>query len=607
MKEYIRNIFDKNFKFKVFNKLLILYSAVVVVSLVALTFFMCNSIITSTRNSEINKNKKIVNSVNIFLSNKNINAANMIYQLYSSQELLNDLTSYLQYNIEDYTSRLLDRYSESASFNINTIETFIRYNFNTYPDVESITLYSSVQNMFSTYNANNKFSFYSGNSTYNQNIVNDNTMIGPSYTPSIIKDAETSSSPYTITHIIKNSETKRVLGNISINYSPEKIKNSYSQYKDELLGYILILSPNGNVIYDSSKKHTGIYPYLSLLKSDVTSVNLETKSYVNIDSTNPNAIIVGIIPENEVLNKSISQVKTVISIALILILIAIFFIFFFLASYSKRTENIMKAMNQLKNGDLTATIPIISKQDDELSVISQSFNDMCENLNSYIKKVYLLELKQKNAELVALQAQINPHFLYNTLESIRMRAIAQDSPDVAKMIYILATFFRNSVKRKMIISVSEELNNCKLYLELFKIRYESKLNFSLDVAEEVKNYGILKLSVQPIIENYIIHGIDFTKSDNFACINASLNDNKITITVSDNGKGINNENLRKIQNSIKNHMNSSSDSIGIINVNERIKLTYGEEYGIEIDSIEGVGTNVHIKIPAINVAHVLNN
>ncbi len=187
-----------------------------------------------------------------------------------------------------------------------------------------------------------------------------------------------------------------------------------------------------------------------------------------------------------------------------------------------------------------------------------------------------------------------------------MRAIAQDSPDVAKMIYILATFFRNSVKRKMIISVSEELNNCKLYLELFKIRYESKLNFSIEVAEEVKNYSILKLSVQPIIENYIIHGIDFTKSNNFASIKVSLNDNKITITVSDNGKGIDNEKLQIIQNSIKTHMDSSSGSIGIINVNERIKLTYGDDYGVEIYSTEGIGTDVHITIPAINVIDVIN-
>ncbi len=399
MKDYISNIYNKNFKFKVFNKLLILYSAVVILSLVALTFFMCNSIITSTRNSELNTNKKIVNSVNVFLSNKNINTANIIYQLYSSQEILNDMTSYLENNIEDYTSKLLDRYSESASFDINTTETFIRYNFNTYPDIESVSLYSSVQNMYSTYNSNNKFSFYSGNRVDNQNIANENIMIGQNYTNPVNKNVKNFNLPYTITHIIKDSETKKVLGNISISYSSEKIENSYSQYKDELLGYILILSPNGNVIYDSSKKHTGIYPYLNLLKNDVTSVNLETKCYVNVDSTNPNAIIVGIIPEKEVLNKSMLQVRTVISIALILILLAIFFIFFFLNSYSKRTENIMKAMDQLKHGDLSANIPIISKQEDELSVISQSFNDMSRNLNAYIKKVYLLELKQKMRNL----------------------------------------------------------------------------------------------------------------------------------------------------------------------------------------------------------------
>ena len=602
MNESIRKTFNKYFEIKVFNKLFVLYSAVVVLSLVALTFFVCNTIIISTKNSVINSNRKITDSVNSFLLTKNNNTANIIYQLYSSQEITNDITSYLKYNIEDYTSRLLDRYSSSPSFTITNTDSFIKHNFNIYPDIESITLYSSIQNMFSIYNVNNKFSLYNGNPVASETIIND-----PNYEKSINEEIERSNKEnlaYTLTNIIKDSETNEILGNISISYSSQSIEKSYSQYKDELLGYILVLSPNGTVIFDSSKKHTGNYPYLNLLKSDDTSIKLDTECYVNINSSNPNAIIVGIIPKNEVLNKSMLQVKSVISIALILILFALFFIYFFLTSYSKRTENIMSAMNKLKKGDLTARIPIISKYEDELTIISQSFNDTCEDLNSYIKKVYLLELKQKNAELVALQAQINPHFLYNTLESIRMRAIAQDSPDVAKMIYILATFFRNSVKRKMIISVSEELNNCKLYLELFKIRYESKLNFSTEMAENVVNYSILKLTVQPIIENYILHGIDFTKTDNYASIKATLNNNKITITISDNGKGINNEKLQIIKNSLKNPMNNPTDSIGIINVNERIKLTYGDNYGVEIDSTEGLGTDVYIKIPAIKASDI---
>lgn len=609
MKKDTSRTLNKHFKFRVFNKLLILYSAVIIISLVALTFFVCNSILISTKNSELDSNRKILNSVNSFLSNKNNDAANMIYQLYSSQEILSDITSYLKYNYEDYTSELLDKYSNSASFTINTTETFIKYNFNIDPDIESVTLYSSIQNIFSIYNSNNKFSFYNGSSINSQNIINEDIMDNSNhgiYSNNTTEKLSKENSPYTITHIISDSETRKALGDISISYSSQGIEKSYSKYKDELLGYILILKPNGTVIFDSSKKHSGKYPYFNLLKEDAKSIKLDTQCYVNIDSSNPNVIIAGIIPENKVLNKSMLGIKAVISIALILILLAIFFIYLFLISYSKRTENIMKAMDELKKGNLTARIPIVTKAEDELTIISQSFNDMGENLNSYIKKVYLLELKQKNAELVALQAQINPHFLYNTLESIRMRAIAQDCPDVGKMIYILATFFRNSVKRKMIITVSEELNNCQLYLELFKIRYDRKLNFSIEIPEELKNYSILKLTVQPIIENYIVHGIDFTKTDNFASIKASLVANIITITISDNGKGINREKLESIKNSLKNPMNNPNDSVGIINVNERIKLTYGDSYGVQLDSIEGLGTDVYIKIPAISVGEAEN-
>lgn len=605
MKTNIKEIIGRYFKIKVFSKLLTIYSLVIVVSLFALTFFVFNNINISTKNTELDTNRKILDSVSNYLINKNNIASNIFYQIYSNQDIQTDMNWYLKYDYDRYLTKRLDKYSNSPYFGSNDTESFISYNFNTDPDIESIVLHSSVKNTFSVFHSNNIYSLYNSKSQYLHSKTVKNIIKLPgntTLTERHLYQMADKYPPYSITHTFTDSETKEIIGNILINYSFNSIKHSYSRYKHQLLGYILVLTPDGTIIYDSSNKHSGKYKHFKLLKSKTSSITYDKNSYINVNTSNPNAIIVGIIPKSELFSKSFVQLRTVIIIAFLLILAAIIFIFWSLRSYSKRTENIMSAMAALQKGNLSTRIPLGEKYEDELTIISQSFNNMCDNLNSYIEKVYLLELKQKDAELVALQAQVNPHFLYNTLESIRMRAISQGSSDVGDLLYILATFFRNSIKRKMIISISEELNNCNLYLELFKIRYENKLDYSVDIAPDARNCSIIKLTVQPIIENYIVHGINFVRTDNFISIKVFLKDDTVNIMVSDNGKGINEETLENIRNSLKDPSHNLSDSMGIVNVNERIKYKYGSQYGLDIVSTEKKGTCVTIRIPILKMS-----
>ncbi|MDT2237568.1 histidine kinase [Paenibacillus larvae] len=132
----------------------------------------------------------------------------------------------------------------------------------------------------------------------------------------------------------------------------------------------------------------------------------------------------------------------------------------------------------------------------------------------YIDRVYRSELKQKDTELIAFQSQINPHFLYNTLEAIRMRALSQGARDVGDMIYILATLFRNSVKKKTIVTMEDEIQHCKIYLDLFRIRYQNRLDYDIDIPDELLQYRLIKLLIQPAIENYVVHGFLPERDDN---------------------------------------------------------------------------------------------
>ncbi len=265
-------------------------------------------------------------------------------------------------------------------------------------------------------------------------------------------------------------------------------------------------------------------------------------------------------------------------------------------------DMLLIAMDQVKEGNIEVDIPI-GNESDEISIISKHFNEMCKQLNDYIEISYLAELKekraevnQKKAELMALQSQINPHFLYNTLESIRMKAICNGDREVGRMLYILAFLFRNQLKENDIIPIRNEINYCQKYLEIFKFRYEEKFEFTINCPEGILDKQIIKFTLQPLIENYFVHGIKLDNNDNKLSINIKEKGNKIIIEIEDNGKGIDREKIKQL-NEILSVRGTARKSIGITNANERIGILYGEEYGIRVVENVKVGTKIIVIIP----------
>ena len=234
---------------------------------------------------------------------------------------------------------------------------------------------------------------------------------------------------------------------------------------------------------------------------------------------------------------------------------------------------------------------------DEIGEISVSFNKMCDDLSNYINRVYISDIKQKNAELTALQSQINPHFLYNTLEAIRMNAVSYGDHETGEMIYILSQLFRSSIKGDHVIKIKDEIKYSKLYLDLFRIRYSDRLSVKFDINDEILEYGIVKNLIQPVIENYIIHGYNINDENNIIHIKGFQQGNYLILTVSDNGKGIKEEKLNAIKRSIYNFdLTAGSESIGLANINERIKIIYGKECGLDIEGENCRGTTVTVRI-----------
>lgn len=182
-----------------------------------------------------------------------------------------------------------------------------------------------------------------------------------------------------------------------------------------------------------------------------------------------------------------STFLAILGTGLVTAAVGIICISYYIRRLTGRVNNILGAMNQVTTGDLSVRLKY-QKKGDELDMISENFNEMCSRLQLYIQKSYLAEIERKNAQMQALQSQINPHFLYNTLEAIRMKAICNGDREVGKMLYSMVTLFRSQLKEADVITLGQELDYCKQYLELFEYRYQGQFQSKVECPVEVTKW-----------------------------------------------------------------------------------------------------------------------
>lgn len=273
--------------------------------------------------------------------------------------------------------------------------------------------------------------------------------------------------------------------------------------------------------------------------------------------------------------------------------VGVFFVDYYAKRFTGRVDAILEAMNQVTTGDFQVRLET-GKKEDELDMIADHFNGMCGKLELYIEKSYLEEIERKNAQMQALQSQINPHFLYNTLEAIRMKAICNGDREVGKMLYSMVVLFRSQLKEADVITLGQELDYCKQYLELFEYRYQGCFRSEVECPAELLSMPIIKFVLQPVMENYFIHGIERERQDNLVQIRAEKKGDTLFLYVKDNGRGMDPEKLAEKNRELREHAgtNRQNESIGIHNVNRRLRAVYGEKYGIYLEPVQPKGLMV---------------
>ncbi|URZ04776.1 sensor histidine kinase [Clostridium felsineum] len=426
--------------------------------------------------------------------------------------------------------------------------------------------------------------------------------IVPTYKLKDVSDSSKSNYVFGISRgLVKYSDSK-VVGVILINTDITVLANIINKSIIYPSQEILIVDSENNIIYDTNTKKIGTKINFScLIKSTAASKHMKVNGVNSLitkaHSSTYDWTIINIIPTKS-LNANVNslQIKFYFFIFLFIIL-SIFMILILSKQIIDPIKNLSAIMKLVEAGNLK--VNVISKNKDEIGDLANSFNSMTQKINELINEVYTNKLKQKDIELQMLQNQINPHFIYNTLESIHMMAEINNDKEVSKMSVILGQILRYGLSNKTKpVTVHDEISNLKHYLMLQEIRFDNLENINIDIDSSLYNKEILKLTFQPIIENALYHGLNSMETGGRVSIigkNIGLN---MTFCISDNGLGMD-ETQVSLLNEYINGGNENFKSIGLKNVNTRIKLHYGSNYGIKIKSKLNLGTKVIVLLPCI--------
>lgn len=266
-------------------------------------------------------------------------------------------------------------------------------------------------------------------------------------------------------------------------------------------------------------------------------------------------------------------------------------------------KRLSQAMDQVQQGDFT--VQIANKRKDEIGGLTDSFNYMADTINTLIRQVYQEKLAQKSAELQALQAQINPHFLYNTLDSINWMLIDRGASDISEIVISLGSLMRYSIEDdSAFVTLERETEYVLSYLMIQKNRLEDRLSYQVDLDDSVRHEKIPKLILQPLIENAINHGIEPLKHPGNITVLIKDNGDEIAISIEDDGVGMSFEQLSRLQEGLPETEKEGYSQIGVRNVDRRIRLHYGSQYFLRIASEINQGTTIRLQIPKVVPSHL---
>ncbi|MEC0227588.1 sensor histidine kinase [Paenibacillus alba] len=411
---------------------------------------------------------------------------------------------------------------------------------------------------------------------------------------------------------INQIPTGKKIGYMKMDMDIQAIKDlvSYREYGDAQDSSLFILTDQGNVIYDNQDSWTGkviegIKVTDLIGKSTSGTLTWQGESYLygsyRSDHTHWTTVILK--PMNSI-TKRLKEIRnTVMSIESLILLLVIVIAWFIATGITRPLRTMITTMRHVERGDFS----IRASQTDhrnEIGQLGRVFNKMLDSLQDMISRVYVAELREKDAQLLALQAQINPHFLFNTLNVLKSLGRKGATTDVVEVTESLAHLFRYSLYDwNGNVELREELNLIQSYMKIQTIRFQDRFIYELDIPERLLKARILRLTIQPLVENAVVHGLEQRKSGGFISVHVGADDETLEIFVSDNGVGINKQTQEMLNRNFAeidiHRSNTQTEHMGIalLNIQKRLHLIYGNQYGLSFLHKPGGGTTIRLAVP----------
>lgn len=347
---------------------------------------------------------------------------------------------------------------------------------------------------------------------------------------------------------------------------------------------------------------------LHTVPDEVTAVTIGSRKYMTLTSVIKGTgwSMMTLVPYASFTMAVTSLVKTLLAASLLILALAYLVSKPIAYTITKRIDLLCRYMQKTKDGALVEASEAIYK--DEIGILYENYNFMISRIRNLLSENYKMGIELKSAEFKALQSQINPHFLYNTLDMISWLSYQNKPEEISAVVYALAKFYKISLnKGSYIVPISDEINHVTYYMKIQDMRFSGNIHFVTDIPPELLQFSIPKITLQPIVENALFHGI-LEKKDKAGTITLSgkLKGEDLCLTIEDDGMGIISEqlNLLLAPMDIDTPSKSGGSHYGLRNIDKRIKFQYGEKYGLSFESVPGTGTKVHILLPAVHVDEI---
>ncbi|WP_172798784.1 sensor histidine kinase [Paenibacillus sp. FJAT-26967] len=547
-------------------------------------------------------------SSNLILNNLSFNIDQYLQSI-EKGTLNAQLDAQLQNALENYTYHQEENSQDMKFQYRSVIETFISSIEMTIKNVDSIRIYAGDRAFYSA--DFNRADYTSGDFTkepwYIQTLQHNGGVVlfgtHPPFNRTNVHEPVIS-----IARVINKVGSKQQLGVMLVDIRLDSLREILKLSETSMRNFVIIDS-DGGIVYSSAnnqmdpssvyKLDTGIIE--TVLKERTGSFYAPIsgkKSYIHfLTSPYSDWKVIQSIEEKEMTKPAGLLGNLILGLALASLGTAVLFM---ILLYNRVTKPIIKLTRQVKLvGMGRFDVNLSSRRQDEFGVLYQGIHKMVEELQNYIERSSMAKAQQKIAQYGALKSQINPHFLANALETIQMKAVINGQRDISEMVGILGKLFRIHIQTgKETVTLREELDHIRLYVRVQQMRFGDKIRYVENLDPGSESAEVMHFSLQPLVENAIVHGLERKSGPGLLEIGATLSGQELVITVRDDGAGMSAEELEKLRERLKLPSDTLDQRhIGIKNVHDRIHFYFGEAYGLTVDSTDGEGTAVSIRLP----------